>query len=281
MNRLTWSAIAGRIGFSHDSESARPISLSQSLSGSPFLNGLIVAKRYKDDPKRALVAEAVSRPKASASVGESVLGGGAKAVTSIPDYPSASVARVVGIAIAVHAALIVISYLAVVRSSTLQGRVIDGFAPYLSSLHLAPEGNTASGVSADGVALYLARGDGAERTYRLQFKAGTGRDESGWIDADFGGNGGGEGVRRYQRYLAAVAELAESSQNGLAARLMLPLVAKEGRSDSVRIIRLSNLMTNVAQDSEPAPYSAVILRGATGTRLVRVPEPRLTAASTL
>jgi len=281
MNRLTWFSIASRIGFSHDTESATPIGLSRSLPGIPSLNGLIVAKRYKDDPKRALVAEAVARPKANASAGESSLGGGTRIATSIAEYPSASVARLITIAIAVHAALIAISYLAVVRSSTLQGRIIDGFAPYLSALHLAPEGNTAAGVSADGVALYLARGEGAERTYRLQFKVGTGRDESGWIDADFGGDGGGEAVRRYQRYLAAVAELAENGQNGLAARLVLPLVAKEGRSDSVRIIRLSNLMTNVAQDSEPAPYSAVILRGATGTRLVRVPEPRLTAASTL
>lgn len=205
-----------------------------------------------------------------------------QAVVVTADFPSDSFARVIGIAIAVHATLIVLSYLAVVRSSTLQGRVIDGFSPYLSSLHLAPEGNTASGVSADGVALYLARGDGAERTYRLQFTAGTGRDESGWVDADFGGVGGGEAARRHQRFLAAVAELAENSQNGLAARLMLPLVAKEeGRPDRVRIIRLTNLMTNVAQDAEPAPYSAVILRGATGTRLVRVPEPRLTSASTL
>jgi len=239
-----------------------------------------VAKRKNDDRKRA------SAPEASAPAGGGPVGGdpsaiGADAVKRIVEFPSESVAMVIGIAIALHATLIVMSYMAVVRSSTLQGRVIDGFSPYLAPLHLAPEGNTASGVSADGVSLYLARGDGDERTYRLQFKAGTGREESGWVDAEFGGVGGGEAVRRHQRFLAAVAELAENSQNGLAARLVLPLVAKEGRSDQVRIIRLSNLMTNVAQDSEPAPYSAVILRGATGTRLVRVPEPRLTSASTL
>jgi hypothetical protein len=234
-----------------------------------------VAKRKNDDRKR------VSSPEAISLVKEIPSGGGLQADVVVADFPSGSVARVIGIAIAVHAALIVLSYMAVVRSSTLQGRVIDGFSPYLSSLHLAPEGNTTAGVSAEGVAFYLARGDGAERTYRLQFKAGTDRDDAGWVDADFGGEGGTEAARRHQRFLAAVAELAENSQNGLAARLMLPLVTKEGRSDQVRIIRLSNLMTNVAQDAEPAPYSAVILRGETGTRLVRVPEPRLTSASTL
>lgn len=177
-----------------------------------------------------------------------------------------------------HGALIAITYLAVVRPSMLQGRVIDGFAPYLASLHLAPETNTADAATAEGLSFYLVRGEGKERALRLQFKATTDRGEEGWEDADFGGAPGSGRLRRQQRYLAVLATLGENEQNAMIARLILPLVAKYPEAQMVRVTRLPNVMTNVIQEREPAPYTAAILRSEAGVRLVRVPPPRLGSA---
>lgn len=182
------------------------------------------------------------------------------------------------IAIMLHGALIAITYLAVVRPSLVQGRVIEGFAPYLASLHLAPETNTADAAAAEGMAFYLVRGEGKERVHRLQFKATTERGEEGWEDADFGGAPGSGRLRRQQRYLAVLATLGENEQNAMVARLILPLVARYPEAQMVRVTRLPNVMTNVIQEREPAPYTAAILRSDTGVRLVRVPAPRLGSA---
>ncbi|HBJ36351.1 MAG TPA: hypothetical protein DDZ51_16695 [Planctomycetaceae bacterium] len=180
----------------------------------------------------------------------------------------------------IHLAVIAIAYLAVVRSSGVQGRLVDGFAPYLATFHLAPEGNAADAVTADGVAFYLARGDGAERVYRLQVASGAKPDELQWRQAAWVIDGGSERARRYQRFLAAVADLGANDQNALAGRLMLPALERDPKADWVRIIRLPNLMTNVVQDAEPAPYTAAVLRDGAGIRLARVAQPRLTSAAT-
>jgi len=197
------------------------------------------------------------------------------------DPPSAVVSRLISAALIVHLALIAIAYLSVVRASGLQGRLVDGFAPYLAALHLAPEGNAADGAAAEGTAFYLARGDGAERSYRLQFKSGVSRDATTWRDAVWVDLGGSEGARRFQRFLAGLAGLGETDQNALAARLLLSVVRDEPDADMVRVVRLPNVMTNVVQDAEAAPYTAVIIREAENVRLVRVPQPRLTSASAL
>lgn len=194
--------------------------------------------------------------------------------------PSALVIRIISVLVMVHLAIIAVAYLAVVRSSGVQGRLVDGFAPYLSTFHLAPEGNAADAVAADGVAFYLARGDGAERVYRLQVASGAKPDESQWRQAMWVVEGGSERARRYQRFLAAVADLGANNQNALAGRLMLPALERDPQADWVRIIRLPNLMTNVVQDAEPSPYTAAVLRDGGGIRLVRVAQPRLTSAST-
>jgi len=195
--------------------------------------------------------------------------------------PSVVVSRLISAGLIVHLTLIAIAYLSVVRASGLQGRLVDGFAPYLAALHLAPEGNAADGAAAEGTAFYLARGDGAERSYRLQFKAGVGRDEAAWRDAAWVDLGGSERTRRFQRFLAAIAGLGETDQNALAARLLLSVVRDEPEADMVRVVRMPNVMTNVVQDAEAAPYTAVIIREADEVRLVRVPQPRLTSASAL
>jgi len=194
--------------------------------------------------------------------------------------PSALFMRLASVMVLVHLAVIAIAYLAVVRSSGIQGRVVDGFAPYLATFHLAPEGNSADAVSAEGVAFYLARGDGAERVYRLEIASGEKPDDSQWRPATWVAEGGSERARRYQRYLAAIAELGSNDQNALAGRLILPAMQRDTDADWVRIVRLPNLMTNVVQDAEPAPYTAAILRDGGSIRLVRVAQPRLTSAAT-
>lgn len=199
----------------------------------------------------------------------------------MPQPPSPRVAAAVTTAIMVHAALIVLAYLAVIRPSGIQGRVLTGFAPYLASLHLAPEANAAEAATAEGVSFFLARGESSERVHQLQFKTTTDRSDEGWVDAEFDGAAGSGRRRRQQRFLTAIANLGDNEQNALVAQLVLPLIASHPDAQMVRVIRLPNLMTNVVQAAEPAPYTAVILREPDGVRLVRVPAPRLVAASTV
>ncbi len=75
----------------------------------------------------------------------------------VPQPPSPRVAAAITTAILLHAALIVVAYLAVVRPSEVQGRVLGGFAPYLATLHLAPEANAVDAATAEGVSFFLAR----------------------------------------------------------------------------------------------------------------------------
>jgi hypothetical protein len=194
--------------------------------------------------------------------------------------PPTWVMRVVSVVVMVHLVVIAVAYLAVVRSSGVQGRLVDGFAPYLATFHLSPEGNAADAVAADGVAFFLARGDGAERVYRLEVASGERPDESAWRPAAWVVEGGSERARRYQRFLAAVADLGANDQNALAGRLMLPALERDDQADWVRIVRLPNLMTNVVQDAEPAHYTAAVLRDGGAIRLARVAQPRLTSAAT-
>lgn len=210
--------------------------------------------------------------------------------------PAPRVALLLSGAIALHFFLILASYLAVVRPSGLQAQLVNGFAAYLRTGHWMPEPGAADAEAAtEGVAFFLARGDGLERSYRLQFaKISEGSDETEapaneavgetdtadaeWYDAPIArGVAGGERGRRHARYLAAVAALGLSDQNELAARLLQPIARAYPEVDRVRVIRLPNLMTNVVQDAESAPYAATLIREGEVTRFVREPAPRLRA----
>lgn len=209
--------------------------------------------------------------------------------------PSPRVAMLLSAAIVLHFVLILASYLAVVRPAELQTRLVNGFAPYLRTLHWMPEPGAADAEAAtEGVAFFLARGDGRERSYRLQFaRTAKGADkptagsteeleavagEAEWYDAPISrGLAGGDRSRRQSRYLATVAALGMSDQNELAARLLQPVVRAYPEVDRVRIIRLPNIMTNVVQDAEPAPYAATLIREGEVIRFVREPQPRLRA----
>jgi hypothetical protein len=178
-----------------------------------------------------------------------------------------------------HGVLIVLSYLAVVRPSEVQGRALEGFAPYLATFHFAAEANAAEVGTAEGVSFFLARGEASERTHRLQFKSTTARSEEGWVDAERQGAGGGGRIRRHQRFLTAVASLGQSDANALVARLLLPLIRSVPDAQMVRVIRLPNIMTDRGADEDANPYTAVILRDDQSVRLVRVPPPRLSSAA--
>lgn len=200
--------------------------------------------------------------------------------SSRPLPPPPRVAAVVTTAIMLHAALIGLAYLAVVRPSGIQGRVIAGFAPYLATLYLAPEPNAVDAATAEGVSFFLARGERNEQVHRLQTKPRTDRSEAGWVDAPFLGAAGSSRQRRQQRFLTTIANLGQNDQNALAGRLTLPLIAADPDARMVRVIRLPNIMTNIVRDAEPAPYTAAILREQDAVRLVRVPAPRLGSAAT-
>ncbi|TVP94544.1 MAG: hypothetical protein EA381_19945 [Planctomycetaceae bacterium] len=195
--------------------------------------------------------------------------------------PSVSVRRWLGGAICLHFLLIAAGYLAVVRPSSLQTRLVDGFAAYLRVLHWVPEPGAADAEApAEGVAFFLARGAGLERSYRLQFHGGAEGQETQWYDAPFDiGSPGSERRRRHSRFWAVIAELGLSDQNALAARLLSPIAQAYPEVNRVRIIRLPNLMTNVVQDAESPPYTASIIRQGGSIRFVREPIPRLGSAA--
>jgi len=195
--------------------------------------------------------------------------------------PNLSVRRWLGGAICLHFLLIAAGYLAVVRPSSLQTRLVDGFAAYLRVMHWVPEPGAADAEApAEGVAFFLARGAGLERSYRLQFQGGTEGQEMQWYDAPYDiGSPGSERRRRHSRFWAAIAELGLSDQNALAARLLSPIAQAYPEVKRVRIIRLPNLMTNVVQDAESPPYTASIVRQGDSIRFVREPIPRLGSAA--
>jgi hypothetical protein len=248
-----------------------------------------VARKKNSDLRGGATAGAASRSSslAKTDVSDDSLGnqgtdrtGGLEAEgSSAGAVPSVVMMRFISAAAVLHLIVIAISYLAGVRASGVQGQIIDTLSPYLSTFHLAANGNAADAVAADGVAFYLARGDGGERVYRLQVASGEKPEESQWRPASWVLEGGGERARRYQRFLAAIAELGASDQNALAGRLILPAMQRDPDADWVRIVRLPNLMTNIVQDAEPPPYTAAILRQGDSIRLVRVAQPRLASAS--
>lgn len=234
-------------------------------SGTPGRSPVPVTTQVSNNPLGNDVAGGAIAPE---SAGESV-----------KSAPSITAMRFISAVAVLHLIVIAISYLACVRASGVQGQVIDTLSPYLSTFHLAANGNAADAVAADGVAFYLARGDGGERVYRLQVASGEKPEESQWRPAAWVAEGGSERARRYQRFLAAIAELGSSDQNALAGRLILPAMQRDPDADWVRIVRLPNLMTNVVQDAEPPPYTAAVLRQGDSIRLVRVAQPRLASVS--
>jgi hypothetical protein len=154
--------------------------------------------------------------------------------------------------------------------------LIERFGFYLRGLHLLPEPVSGEETAIEGVAFYLARGEGEDRAYRLRFSDAASGDESVWYDAPLPmGFAGGERWRRHGRFLGAIASLGVADQNDLVARWLLPIVRRYPAVKRLRVVRLPNIMTNVVQDSEPPVYAASVLRDGEEVRFVREPQPRL------
>lgn len=175
------------------------------------------------------------------------------------------------IAIAVHLALIVCSYLATVTASSVQNQLLDAFRPYLAAMHF----------DADRVALSPAASSPAEKTHLLlQTPSLRPQDDADWTLIDDPGVSGGDRQRRWQRLLATAAELSENQQGDLVAWLMLPIARTHPEAQQFRIDRQADWMSTSADKTAPSPYHASIVRdNGEPVGLVQVPPQRFTAPS--
>jgi hypothetical protein len=252
----------------------------------PLFRRFFTLARIKpaDRKRAALSTKAAAQPIPSTAAADAIADTPVAAVDSgspllAPAPPTPRVAQLVSAAIMLHGLLILLSYLAVVRPSEIQARILNSFAPYLATLHFNAESDAADVGTAEGVSFFLARGEASERSHRLQFKTTVDRSDDGWVTAEHSGAAGSGRLRRHQRFLTAVASLGESEQNALVARLVYPLIQSRPDVQMVRVIRLPNTMTNPIQDSDSTPYTAAIVREQDAVRLVRVPPPRLSSAA--
>ena len=180
-------------------------------------------------------------------------------------------ARFISTVVVLHFFLIVLSYFSTVASSTTQVRILDAVRPYLGMTHF----------DADGLPLSFAVSDRSEKNHLLQQSTKSrGETEEDWTAIENSAMAGGDRQRRWQRFLAAIAELGNNEQTALAAWLVEPLAIANPEAKKIRITRQPDLMTTVVDDSASAPYAAAIVRQANGSvRLLQLPPPRMAAES--
>jgi len=185
--------------------------------------------------------------------------------------PSLATARIVSTVVVVHFFLISLSYSSTVASSTTQVRILDAIRPYLGMTHF----------DADGLPLSFAVSDRSEKNHLLQQSTKSrGETEEDWTAIENSAMAGSDRQRRWQRFLAAIAELGNNEQTALAAWLVEPLAIANPEAKKIRITRQPDLMTTVVDDSASAPYAAAIVRQENGSvRLVQLPPPRMAAKS--
>ena len=119
---------------------------------------------------------------------------------------------------------------------------------------------------ADGLPLCFATSDRAEKTHLLQqAKQSHAQVDDDWIQIGDPGFVGGDRQRRWQRYLASVAELGNNEQTALAAWLVEPLAMANPDAKEFRIIRQPDLVTTVVDDAAAPPYTAAIVRQEDGS----------------
>ncbi len=185
--------------------------------------------------------------------------------------PSAALTRVVSTIVTIHFVLIGLSYFSTVAASTIQNRMLDAFRPYLAIMHF----------DADGMPLCFTTSDRSEKTHLLQQATQTRtQTDDDWNKIDDPGLVGGDRQRRWQRYLASIAELGNNEQTALAAWLVEPLAIANPDVKVIRIVRQPDLVTTVVDDAATPPYTAAIVREQNGSiRLLQLPPPRLAAES--
>ena len=183
--------------------------------------------------------------------------------------PSPAMARVVSTIVTIHFVLIGLSYFSTVAASTIQNRMLEAFRPYLAMMHF----------DADGLPLCFTTSDRSEKTHLLQQATQTRiQTDDDWNKIDNPGFVGGDRQRRWQRYLASIAELGNNEQTALAAWLVEPLAIANPDVKVIRIVRQPDLVTTVVDDAASPPYTAAIVREQDGSiRLLQLPPPRLAA----
>jgi hypothetical protein len=240
------------------------------LSTYPFSSfdpGYPVAKSKRITPRPSLAES--SAPAKASDLPLTVL---PESDADSPSLPPAGLRRVLAGVVAVHFVLIGISYLSGVAPSSLQARIVDLSRPYLAVLHL----------EADGVALNLATSTPKEKTHLLEQATVARPDFDSWTAFEIPGLKGGDRQRRWQRYLAGVAELGDNEQAAVAAWLVEPLAERHLDATFLRIARVPDLMTTVVDDTAAPPYTAAILRESNGpVRVVLVPAQRLASPPVL
>jgi len=189
----------------------------------------------------------------------------------VGEGPSPVVAGVVSAIVAVHCVVVAVGLASGVGASSLQSSLLGFARPYLSLFHASP----------DTFPIALATSTADEKTHLLwAANSPDPQDDNEWTDTGNatdstlpGGSPGSDSQRRWQRYLSLVAELGEGEQGDLAARLFQRIVAAAPMVDEkpakvFRITRDPDLMTNVLDDSAPAPYVVAVLPGleASGSR---------------
>ena len=196
--------------------------------------------------------------------------------------------RILAMWATVHLAVIACSSLASIAPSSVQSRLLNVFRPYLALIHQ----------DAEGVTLAVSRNLPAEKTHELQVLTTKESEQEAWdselekfadsepsptflhppVENDRGPAGGCR-QRRWQRFLARVAELGEMDQAALAAWFVEPMVEQMPTVKQVRIMRLPDLMTTVVDDNAQSPYSVAVVRSAASheIQLLQIPAKRLVA----
>ncbi|MGV3483678.1 MAG: hypothetical protein ACO1RT_04595 [Planctomycetaceae bacterium] len=192
------------------------------------------------------------------------------APSASPRCPSPRLTTLLSIAIAAHFTLIGISYLSTVAASSVQADLLATFGPYLGAAHL----------DAEQIPLTLSSDSASEKTHQLLQTRSLRPGDEDWTSIASPGIRGGDRQRRWQRLLAATAELGENEEGILAAWLMLPIAQRYPDATQIRIDREPDITTMPTDTAAASPYRASIVRDNGSVRLVQVPPSRLTAPST-
>ncbi|SRR6056297_1301206 len=129
---------------------------------------------------------------------------------------------------------------------------------------------------ADGKPARLPHGRLDEAEIRVQVSGEAEPAESDWLDIDWGSTGV-EATNRRQRFFSAAATLAENEQYGLVARWLRPLISGRPEAESIRMVRVPTLLSDVVQDNAPPVYQARILRRQDEINLANLQPTRLVA----
>lgn len=175
--------------------------------------------------------------------------------------PSSPLRLAISLAVGLHLVALTVSLSSGIEVSDTQAKVLGWFTPYLQATHFG----------LDDRPIYLAHGDRDEQPLRLQTAASLHPEEADWETMAPPGITGLAGNDRYHRWLKTAVMLAESDQSALVAELLLPVVATQDTIQAIRIVRLPTELTTLADDAEPPPYQADVIRAGERVSLVKVP----------